>query len=281
MDLVYPIDSQKVNLGLAYYCQSQLEIPLPILQNYFPNKNLQVKALLIYNLPKVTISLVVVKATHCFHTRKPNDDGIQLGQRNIPSEAWVNAMYMQFNQAILDGKQSVEDPQYPGSYLPLWSIGFWRKMQAVVAAQNDWRHATEWLKNEAHSTSPQLRETAHRYAESLRWNEQANISRAGTYTSTHSFTAFLSNNVMMATDHMNMMFSYLSDRAECDEVTDRFIVIENLCFMHQIEKAKTPNHWDSPSSSFLKRLKEWILDKKVLAMVFPVFLADMKHWLTC
>jgi len=147
--LVYPKDPQKVDLGLAYYCQSQLEIPPHILQNYFPNKHLPVKALLIYNLPKVAISLVAVKATHCFHARKPNDDGIQLGQRNIPSEAWVNTMYMQFNQAILDGKQSVEDLQYPGSYLPLWSIGFWRKMQVVVVAWNDWRRAVGWLENTA------------------------------------------------------------------------------------------------------------------------------------
>jgi len=147
--LVYPKDPQKVDLGLAYYCQSQLKIPPHILQNYFPNKHLPVKALLIYNLPKVAISLVAVKATHCFHARKPNDDGIQLGQRNIPSEAWVNTMYMQFNQAILDGKQSVEDPQYPGSYLPLWSIGFWRKMQVVVVAWNDWRRAVGWLENTA------------------------------------------------------------------------------------------------------------------------------------
>ena len=91
--------------------------------------------------------------------------------------------------------------------------------------------------------------------------------------------AFLSNSVMMATDHMNMMFSYLSDHAECDEATDAFIVINNLHFMHEIEKAKTSRHWDSPSPSFLRCLEEWILDKKVLAMVFPVFLADMKHWL--
>jgi len=84
---------------------------------------------------------------------------------------------------------------------------------------------------------------------------------------------------MMVTNHMNMMFSYLSDRVERDEATNAFVVIENLCFMHEIKKAKTLKHWDSPSPSFLKCLEEWILDKKVLVMVFPVFMADMKHWL--
>lgn len=84
---------------------------------------------------------------------------------------------------------------------------------------------------------------------------------------------------MMATDHINMMFAHLADRAESDDATDDFLVIENLRFMHEIEKAKSPKHWDSPSSSFLQRLEGRVLQKKLEAMIFPVYITKARHWL--
>src|SRR6266511_5279015 len=53
-------------------------------------------------------------------------------KRSIPSKVWIQEMYTQINQAVLDGMQSVEDPQYLGSYLPLWSIGFWKEILDLV-----------------------------------------------------------------------------------------------------------------------------------------------------
>jgi hypothetical protein len=241
-----------------------------------------VEALLIYNLPKLVISLVTMKTSCCFHARKPNDDGGQLGKRNIPSKSWIQTMYMQFNQAVLDGMESVEDPQYPGSYLPLWSIGFWKEMLNIVEAQGIWRGAVAWLEEEADrhlGDARQLMDTAQLYTKSIRWREETGVSGAGTYTTTFAFSAFLSNNTMMATDHINMMFAHLADRAETDKVTDDFVMIENLRFMHEIEKANSYTYWDSPSPSFLRRLEERVLQKALTAMIFPVYLANMRHWL--
>src|SRR5258705_667205 len=64
--LIYPKDPQKVDLGLAQYCQSQLEVPIHIQQNYFPHENLTIEAFLIRKLPNVIISLVAIKTTRCF-----------------------------------------------------------------------------------------------------------------------------------------------------------------------------------------------------------------------
>jgi hypothetical protein len=280
--LIYPKDPQKLDLGLAYYCQSQLEIPTHIQHIYFPHENLSVEAFLVHQLPNVVISLVAIKTVLCFHPCRPNDDERQLGKRDIPSKIWIQAMYTEFNQAVLDGMQSVEDPRYPGSYLLLWSIGFWKQMLDIVEVQSTWRGAVAWLGKEAQCAQPttrQLMDTAHSYTKSLRWNESTRISGAGTYTTTYAFASFLSNNSMMATDHINMIFAHLGDCAESDEATDEFLTIENLQFIHEIEKANEYSYWDSPSPSFLRRLEERALHNKLTAMVFPVYVAKVKHWL--
>src|SRR6266545_2194270 len=172
--LVYPKDPLKVDLGLAHYCKSQLKIPLHIHQSYFPREILTVEAFLNYKLPKLTISLVAVKTMCCFHACKPNDNGSQLGQHSIPSKVWIQEMYMQINQAVLDGMQSIEDPQYLESYLPLWSIGFWKEILDLVEVQDIWWCVVVWLEEESHQASEdsaQLINTTHSYTKSLWWNE--------------------------------------------------------------------------------------------------------------
>ena len=170
--IVYPKDPLKVDLGLAYYCKTQLEIPLHIQQSCFPRQSLTVETFLNYKLPRVTISLVAVKTMHCFHARKPNDNGSQLDQRDIPSKVWIQEMYAHFNQAVLDGMQSVEDPRYPASYLPLWSVGFWKGMLDIVEAQGIWRSAVAWLEEESRQAlgngAQELMNTAHRCTKRLR-----------------------------------------------------------------------------------------------------------------
>ena len=191
-------------------------------------------------------------------------------------------MYTQINQAVLDGMQSVEDPQYLGSYLPLWSIGFWKEILDLVEVQDIWWCVVVWLEEESHQASEdsaQLMNTTHSYTKSLWWNEPTRISGAGIYTTTRTFAMFLLKNAMMATDHINMMFAYLADHAEGDKATDNFLTIKNLRFIYEIEKAKYSKYWDSPSPSFLWRLEERVLQKSLAAMTFPVYITNMRHWL--
>jgi hypothetical protein len=67
---------------------------------------------------------VSVKPNLWYSSLPPNQDEEVLLSRPIPSKNFVEKAKGAFGQAILDGKHSVQDPSYPNSRLPLWSIQF-------------------------------------------------------------------------------------------------------------------------------------------------------------
>jgi len=88
----YPSNPLHGPLELIYYCDSLLEIPSAVRQNYFPTPRSTVKAFLAYPSPKITYSLATLKPQQCFFKTQPNDDGTQLIQRKVPSKEWVRRM---------------------------------------------------------------------------------------------------------------------------------------------------------------------------------------------
>ena len=147
--------------------------------------------------------------------------------------AWVNGLKEHFRQAVLNGMKSIEDPQYQGSRVPLWWIGFWMEMYRVCDIQRNWTKAMEWVENysrkEPRGLEGDFVKCAKAILNKLRWDELTEIPGTdGNQTSTFSFASFLSNDKMMGTNHVNMMFASLSERAEEDPTPDTYVIIEQL-----------------------------------------------------
>lgn len=76
-----------------------------------------------------------------------------LADRNLPPRPFVDKLYSNFRQAILDGMQSVTDPAYAGSRLPLWIICFWVEMWKMHDIYECWRGGLQWLDQKVTSKS--------------------------------------------------------------------------------------------------------------------------------
>ena len=92
---------------------------------------------------------------------------------------WIKGLKDHFKQAVLDGKKSIVDPQYPGSHIPFWWLGFWTELHNIHTIQRDWKKAIEWvdehtgglgLEQEVH-----LRKQAKVILSNLQWNEHTDI----------------------------------------------------------------------------------------------------------
>ena len=85
---------------------------------------------------------------------------------------------------------------------------------------------------------------------------------------------------MMGTDHINMMFAYLSKLAERDPVIDNYVIIERLRFMKAVEKAVRAKEKDGKSEWWLGLLEDKVRSGDIKAVVLPVYLEKFKHWIT-
>ncbi|KAF8814343.1 hypothetical protein BYT27DRAFT_7250099 [Phlegmacium glaucopus] len=282
----YP-KGEHVPLALKYYIDSLLVIPDIAKEEYIPSSNLAIKDFIKKKLPKISHSLPTVKAEISFLKEAPNVGTIALSTRELPPLPWLNRLKENFKQVALDGKKSIVDPQYPGSRVPLWWIGFWTELHNIHKIQQDWMKAMEWVEERTEGAQKKEQEMrlwkqAKDILNQLRWNEHTNIPDAdGVSTSTFKFASYLSDNKMMDTDHINMMFAHLSERAEEDPATDSFVVIEQLRFLKAIEKvacAKGKDDRCHKSERWLGWLKQKISDRDVQAIILPVYLPDHKHW---
>jgi len=273
----YPKNPVEVPWEVASYCKALLVIPSEFAEEAFPDNNIGVEAFLALKLPKVSFSVVHIQPDRCFRKLVPNQDAHCLLTRPIPSQGFVERLKGVFGQAILDGNISVEDPNFQGSRLPLWSIQFWGEMLEVINAQAEWRKSLTWIEAMKHADTKFLTTARHQLL-SLRWNERVDIPGSPTGATTRVFTRLLSNE-WIDDGLVNMMFSHLSDRAEQDAALDGFVIIENLRFIHDIEKAASENDHNKPLTTFLKRLEDRIRNTRSDVLIFPVFLKAVNHWL--
>jgi hypothetical protein len=268
-------------LALKYYIDGLLVIPDMVKDKHIPSSNLSVEDFIKKKLPQISYNLPIAKAELSFRKETPNVHIDALSTRKIPPLAWLNKLKDSFGQAVLDGKKSIVDPQYPGSQVPLWWIGFWTELYNVHKIQQDWKRAMDWVEERTSGALEQevcLQKQAKAIFSKLRWNEHTDIPGAdGVSTSTFSFAQYLSDNKMMGTDHINMMFAHLSELAEKDPATDSYVVIEQLRFTKAVEKVA----WNSGKSErWLVRLEDKIKSGDVKAAVLPAYMQDQKHWIT-
>lgn len=65
-----------------------------------------------------------------------------------------------------------------------------------------------------------------------------------------------------------------------DQDPNSTTVIEQLQFMHDIEKAESVDHHAKPLTKFLKRLEEWFKGGISWTLYFPAHFKQQRHWLS-
>lgn len=275
---LYPKDHKGIPRGLTCYCNGERTIPNIITEKYIPGPLVTVKAFVEAQRPKIQYGLASIKLRDCFRMLEPDDiESLDLDTIAIPSKPWVTQLDGHFNQAILDNMKSVVNPEYPGVRLPLWIINFWKRMHEISGIQQGCKESLGWIedniqKEESEAVVEQLKE-ARTLVHRLRWNETTDIPGGDTWTTTFIFSTYLSNQCMNDT-HINMMFSYLAERAQDDEDIDTHVDIEGLRFMRAIDKVSK----NQASMKFLQQLEKKVEKAEVLVIEFPVYLEKEKHW---
>ncbi|KAF8814925.1 hypothetical protein BYT27DRAFT_7010209, partial [Phlegmacium glaucopus] len=115
------------------------------------------------------------------------------------------------------------------------------------------------------------------YLLSLRWNKQTTIPGAASQATTFDFAGLLASHWISGT-HIDMMIQNLSEHNESNEVLDALIIIENLRFMNDINKATAIDDHNEPLTKFLGRLEHRIKLNNSEMLLFPAHMEKMKHW---
>jgi hypothetical protein len=268
---------------LANYFVAIKEVPDDVKERYYPGKHETVHEFLQILLPRGTYTLPTTHLNTWFNKDSANERDIPniLNNRTLPPQNIVSQLHANICQAVLDGQQSVTDPVYPNSRLPLWIVSFWKYMWETIGIQDLWRKAEKWLESEIKTANGKGKEMcfeAQRLLRVLRWSEETEVAGAN-QDRTHLFAAYLSNNTMMSTGHINMMFSHLSDRAETDDTIDTMVAIETLRFPMLLEKAKSANALKTKPSKFMTRLEKRVMDEELKHLIFPAYTEKQKHWI--
>ena len=278
-----PDDPAKIPIGFRLYCDTLLEVPEEFKAALYPDPKLSVAQFLNTTLPRQSHQLPQVHVNMCFKSSPANTEPAHLRDCFLPPLPFINNVLAHFYQAVADGVRSIEYPTYPGSHLPLWSISYVKKVYQLHDIQMRWRAGLEWVNK--HLTTQAglphvLFEMARRYLNILRWHESTEIPGSGTGTTTHDFATYLSDNLKMNDNHINMMFSHLGDRVEQDDTLDAIVVIENMRFMHEIDKATTADYFQNSPTCLMSRLEQRLDVRGADTMIFPAFLESQSHWLT-
>ncbi|KAF9472306.1 hypothetical protein BDN70DRAFT_887167 [Pholiota conissans] len=136
----------------------------------------------------------------------------------------------------------------------------------------------KWLEKERPREIIDSFEEAQQLLHVLRWSEETEISGANR-SSTHDFAAYLSNNDMMNTFHIDMMFAHISDRVEEDPGVDCSVAVETLRFWRELDKATSAKYFETYTSRFMHRLEKRLKDGEIAYLVFPVYFEKLAHWL--
>ena len=126
--------------GLALYLTSLAEIPPDVStgSHCMPGEGLTIQAFLQFVLPAKVYHIVQVQAKQCFSRSTANSNVNTLISHTLPPRKLVQNLLKEFNQAVLDGKESVINPEYPDSRFLLWAITFWAQIWKFHDIQEGW-----------------------------------------------------------------------------------------------------------------------------------------------
>ena len=128
----------------AYY-DTIYDIPSECQNRLLPNNIMNVLDFIQLELPKTSSAILTYPAKTLILNESPTEDIQCLTSCNLPSKTFIDNAKAVSGQAMLDGAMSIEDPQYKGGHLPLWTILFWARMHAICKEQQIWKQSEKWL----------------------------------------------------------------------------------------------------------------------------------------
>ena len=260
----------------AYY-DTIHDIPSKYQNRLIPNNAMTVLDFIKLELPKTTSAILTYSAKTWFSKESPTEDMQCLISRNLPSKSFVDNAKAISGQAMLDGARSIEDPQYKGGRLPLWTISFWARMHAVCKEQEIWKQSGKWLAaNMDNSARMTVINECWMVLEDLPWNEPLKIPGGGGATA--SLASLLADK-MLTGDLVDMMVEHLALRLRSDRAASEIYEIETLGLMDRIKsqwEGRNLKQAIKPSPNLTRLETRMKMTPKTL--LFPVHLPDGKHY---
>ena len=136
----------------AYY-NTIYDIPSQCQSRLLPDNAMSILNFIGLELPKTTPAILTYSAKTWFLKESPTEDVQCLISRNLPSKSFIDDAKAVSGQAMLDGAMSIEDPQYKGGRLPLWTISFWARMHIICEEQEIWKQSGKWLAANANNSA--------------------------------------------------------------------------------------------------------------------------------
>ncbi|KAJ4467306.1 hypothetical protein C8R41DRAFT_925853 [Lentinula lateritia] len=251
----------------AYLAQTRIVMEAAI--KLLPHQDLPVLDFTNFQLPTVREELAQNKASSWF-TEKPvncHDPSIVFNQF-VPPKSFVQSLLQVQDQAVLDGCLSFTIPKFPDQQLPLYIPTFLELIHKTLQGQSDWKNSMDWLDRQTEENADEEVSLAKQIIHCLPWNARLDLTFSSTYSTTLSFSRFLSER-WMCSSLMDLMLGQLADHLEGDEKLDSTIVLEPLRFMEYLEQPEK-------HQSALCRIS-WQLEKKTMVL-FVSHWQKQRHW---
>ncbi|KAJ8085471.1 hypothetical protein PM082_004287 [Marasmius tenuissimus] len=251
-----------------------LEVP-PEHSNSLPSSSCSVMQLLEAELPEQSPKLHLSKPISWFKTDRPFTPVDRLANRPLPSEKFLREVVKHVGQAMLDGNQSISDPDYNDGQdcFPIHSLSFMIEATQMAKGRQRWMRGEKWLvaketvvKDE--KTRAVIGEAKRRLA-TISWNSK--LSFAVQPVTTLDLSDFLST-TWLKDDHIDMMPEVLRDRLVKDGFSD--IIIAPMSFSWTITAAAHENDF---SKKGLVRYATKIRTENIRRLYFPLNV-NGNHW---
>ena len=264
--------------SLLKYCQDRLKIPGACRLQLLPDKHLTVDQFLKLHLPPLSNDLVGFESKRWFSCEPPNEDHTSLKWRTIPPKAQVAQLKQAFSQAILDGAQSISDPRYSTSRLPLFAVQFWLEMSDVHNLLKEWQDSSLWVCTLQEKETSSAVDEAGQRLRSLPWKGVVKGSKRSEDLSISALTRLLGVRWING-DLIDAMIQNLQSRLRVDPSLHARIMITNSLLAQQITDAKSRTDFDHPPN-WLVRLEENIrCQEQGPTLYFPAHVVAQKHWI--
>jgi hypothetical protein len=183
-----------------------------------------------------------------------------------------------FGQALLDSAQSIVNPQYRTSYLPLFAIQIWLEIHNIHDIQKQWQASLLWMDSCPENVPDLALNEAHHRLSNLRWNSTVSGPKPSGKIKSSMLTRLLGVE-WINDDLMDIMIHHLQARLEADVELSTYVMITDLAFMREVEKAKSPTQFDSPPQ-WLIHLEQNIKHQDPQPLFyFPAHITDQHHWI--
>jgi hypothetical protein len=259
---------------LAAYCESLHEIPEYWITELLIKKEVPVMTFIMTKLPSRRSALLAVETRNCFRSELPSENPGCLLLRNIPSQHFLQDAKLNFNQRILDGARSFQDPDYKGGPLPLWTINFWTQMNGILDAQKMWQTADKWLMNHTDNSARRtVIDKCRQYLANIGWNTRLGRTRL-------TDLAPILGDTMTTGAVVDLLVESLSLEISQNNTATEFGIV-GLTFMDMVAKGWKTRGKDLElvlNRGILMMVEDWIKTGKRRILLFPVHLQAEQHY---